>query len=623
MATVKSSQVNITDLDFDDIADNLKEYLKGQSTLKDYNFEGSNISLLIDLLAYSSHVSAFNANMVASELFLDTAQIRKNVVSRAKEIGYTPTSATASMATIDLQVNNPLIGGETPTSLTLSRGHKFKTVYDGQSYPYVCLSSQTISPLNGVFKFEDLEIYQGKMNSDIFAYNGQVQNQRFPLTEELVDTSTITVTIQSTGGGSSAWSKAEDISGVDKDTKVWYVQENDQGQFEVYFGDGVISAEPLDGDTITISYLVTNEQHTEGASQFTMTDAIGGNSDVTIINKTASSGGKAKEGIESIRFAASKFYTSQNRLVTVDDYKSKLQTLYPGADSISVWGGEDNDPPEYGKIFIAIKPSQNVNKLTSSEKTLLRDKMRRLNMLTVRPQIVDADIIDILVTTNFKFNPRATTKTVSELETLVRAAIITHDSTYLSGFDSIFRHSVLATDIDNAESSILSNTTTVKLRKTVSPTFGQSKGYEIEFGEGNKLYNPHSGHNKAGGGIIETTGFLVSGFTDTFYFDDDGEGNLRRYSLSGSTRVYADNQAGTVDYSNGKITTTGINILSTINTDDTIHFTVIPNSYDSVAYRSNLLDINTSLISVTGATDTIASGDTSAGVGYTSSSSYS
>ena len=623
MATVKSSQVNITDLDFDDIADNLKEYLKGQSTLKDYNFEGSNISLLIDLLAYSSHVSAFNANMVASELFLDTAQIRKNVVSRAKEIGYTPTSATASMATIDLQVNNPLIGGETPTSLTLSRGHKFKTVYDGQSYPYVCLSSQTISPLNGVFKFENLEIYQGKMNSDIFAYNGQVQNQRFPLTEELVDTSTITVTIQSTGGGSSAWSKAEDISGVDKDTKVWYVQENDQGQFEIYFGDGVISAEPLDGDTITISYLVTNEQHTEGASQFTMTDAIGGNSDVTIINKTASSGGKAKEGIESIRFAASKFYTSQNRLVTVDDYKSKLQTLYPGADSISVWGGEDNDPPEYGKIFIAIKPSQNVNKLTSSEKTLLRDKMRRLNMLTVRPQIVDADIIDILVTTNFKFNPRATTKTVSELETLVRAAIITHDSTYLSGFDSIFRHSVLATDIDNAESSILSNTTTVKLRKTVSPTFGQSKGYEIEFGEGNKLYNPHSGHNKAGGGIIETTGFLVSGFTDTFYFDDDGEGNLRRYSLSGSTRVYADNQAGTVDYSNGKITTTGINILSTINTDDTIHFTVIPNSYDSVAYRSNLLDINTSLISVTGATDTIASGDTSAGVGYTSSSSYS
>ena len=623
MATVKSSQVNITDLDFDDIASNLKEYLKGQSTLKDYNFEGSNISLLIDLLAYSSHVSAFNANMVASELFLDTAQIRKNVVSRAKEIGYTPTSATASMATIDLQVNNPLIGGEIPTSLTLNRGHKFKTAYDGLVFPYVLLESKTISPLDGIFKFENLKLYQGTMNSDIFAYNGQIQNQRFALSEELVDTSSITVTVQSTGGGSSAWAKSEDISGVDKDSKVWYVQENDQGLFEVYFGDGVISAEPLDGDTITISYLVTNATHTEGANIFTMSDSIGGNSDVTIITKTASSGGKDKEDIESIRFAASKFYTSQNRLVTVDDYKSKLQTLYPGADSISVWGGEDNNPPQYGKIFIAIKPSQNVNKLTSSEKTLLRDKMRRLNMLTVRPEIVDADVIEILVTCNFKFNPRATTKTVSELETLVRAAIITHDSTYLSGFDSIFRHSVLATDIDNAESSILSNITTVKLRKTISPTLGQSKGYEVEFGDGNKFYNPHLGHNKHGGGITTTTGFKVSGFTDTFFFDDDGEGNLRRYSLSGSERVYADSQAGTVDYTNGKITVNGINILETSNTDDTIHFTVIPNSYDSVAYRSNLLDINTSLISVTGATDSIASGDTSAGVGYTSSSSYS
>ena len=623
MATVKSSQVNITDLDFDDIASNLKEYLKGQSTLKDYNFEGSNISLLIDLLAYSSHVSAFNANMVASELFLDTAQIRKNVVSRAKEIGYTPTSATASMATIDLQVNNPLIGGEIPTSLTLNRGHKFKTAYDGLVFPYVLLESKTISPLDGIFKFENLKLYQGTMNSDIFAYNGQIQNQRFALSEELVDTSSITVTVQSTGGGSSAWAKSEDISGVDKDSKVWYVQENDQGLFEVYFGDGVISAEPLDGDTITISYLVTNAIHTEGANIFTMSDSIGGNSDVTLITKTASSGGKDKEDIESIRFAASKFYTSQNRLVTVDDYKSKLQTLYPGADSISVWGGEDNNPPQYGKIFIAIKPSQNVNKLTSSEKTLLRDKMRRLNMLTVRPEIVDADVIEILVTCNFKFNPRATTKTASELETLVRAAIITHDSTYLSGFDSIFRHSVLATDIDNAESSILSNITTVKLRKTVSPTLGQSKGYEIEFGDGNKFYNPHLGHNKHGGGITTTTGFKVSGFTDTYFFDDDGEGNLRRYSLSGSERVYADSQAGTVDYTNGKITVNGINILETSNTDDTIHFTVIPNSYDSVAYRSNLLDINTSLISVTGATDSIASGDTSAGVGYTSSSSYS
>ena len=623
MATVKSSQVNITDLDFDAIGKNLKEYLKGQQTLKDYNFEGSNISLLIDLLAYSSHVSAFNANMVASELFLDTAQIRKNVVSRAKEIGYTPTSATASMAKIDLQVNNPLIGGNTPTSLTLNRGHKFKTNYDGVSYPYVLLETKTINPLNGIFKFEDLELYQGTMNSDIFGYNGQIQNQRFPLTESLVDTTSVTVTIQSTGGSSSAWTQAKDISAVDKDSKVWYVQENDLGLFEIYFGDGIISAEPLDGDTITISYLVTNKVHTEDAKLFTMTDSIGGNSDVTITTKHASSGGKDKEDIESIRFAASKFYTSQNRLVTVEDYKSKLQTLYPGADSIAVWGGEDNNPPQYGKIFISIKPSQNVNKLTSSEIVVLKDKLKTLNMLTVRPELVDAEVIDIIVNTNFKFNPRATTKTKSELATLVRAAIITHDTDNLSGFDSVFRHSQLTKDIDNAESSILSNITTVKLRKSITPTLNQSLGYTVEVGSGNALYNPHEGHNAMAGGVVSTTGFKVSGYTDTYYFDDDGKGNLRRYSFTGSTRVYADSQAGTVDYANGKITINGINMTETSNTDGSIHFTLIPSSYDVVGFRANLLDINTSLINVDGAADSIASGDTSAGVGYTSSTSYS
>jgi len=623
MATVKSSQVNITDLDFDSIGNNLKEYLKGQSTLKDYNFEGSNLSLIIDLLAYSSHVSAFNANMVASELFLDTAQIRKNVVSRAKEIGYTPTSATASMAKIDLQVNNPLIGGETPTSLTLNRGHKFKTNYDGAIYNYILLETKTINPTNNVFKFEDLELYQGVMNSDIFAYNGQIQNQRFSLTEGLVDTSTITVTVSSTGGSTSAWTQSTDISAVDKDSKVWYVQENDQGLFEVYFGDGVISAEPLDGDTITISYLVTNSVHTEGAKTFSMTDSIGGNTNVTLTTKHASSGGKDKEDVESIRFAASKFYTSQNRLVTVDDYKSKLQTLYPGADSIAVWGGEDNEPPQYGKIFISIKPSQNVNKLTSSEIIIIKDKLKALNMLTVRPELVDAEIIDIIIDSNFKYNPRATTKTVSELETLVRAAIITHDTNNLSGFDSVFRHSQLLKDIDSAESSILSNISTVKLRKTITPTLSQSLGYVVEVGTGNALYNPHSGHNAHNGGIVSTTGFKVSGYTDTYYFDDDGEGNLRRYSFTGASRVYADSQAGTVDYANGKITINGINITETSNTDGSIHFTLIPNSYDVVGYRANLLDINTSLIKVTGASDSIASGDTSAGVGYTSSSSYS
>ena len=410
---IKSNQVNITDLDFDSISANLKEYLKGQTTLKDYDFEGSNISLLIDLLAYSSHVSAFNANMVASEMFLDTAQIRKNVVSRAKEIGYTPTSATASKATLDVQVNSPTIGGATPTALTINRGHKFTTNFDGVNYPFVVLDTKTIAPANGVFLFDDLEIHQGSMNTDIYRYNSQIQNQRFPMTESGVDTTSISITITS-GTTTTSWVQSKDISSVTSKSKVWYVQENDEGFFEVYFGDGNVSAEPLDGDTITISYLVTNEVHANGSKNFSMSDNINGNSDVTITTGIVASGGKEKESVESIKFAASKFYTSQNRLVTVEDYKSKLQTLYPGADSIAVWGGEDNEPPEYGKVFISIKPSQTVNTLTSTEKTNLKSSLKTLNMLTVRPNIVDAEEIEIINNTNFKYNPRATTKTSSE-----------------------------------------------------------------------------------------------------------------------------------------------------------------------------------------------------------------
>ena len=619
---IKSNQVNITDLDFDSISANLKEYLKGQTTLKDYDFEGSNISLLIDLLAYSSHVSAFNANMVASEMFLDTAQIRKNVVSRAKEIGYTPTSATASKATLDVQVNSPTIGGATPTALTINRGHKFTTNFDGVNYPFVVLDTKTIAPANGVFLFDDLEIHQGSMNTDIYRYNSQIQNQRFPMTESGVDTTSISITITS-GTTTTSWVQSKDISSVTSKSKVWYVQENDEGFFEVYFGDGNVSAEPLDGDTITISYLVTNEVHANGSKNFSMSDNINGNSDVTITTGIVASGGKEKESVESIKFAASKFYTSQNRLVTVEDYKSKLQTLYPGADSIAVWGGEDNEPPEYGKVFISIKPSQTVNTLTSTEKTNLKSSLKTLNMLTVRPNIVDAEVIEIIINTNFKFNPRATTKTSSELETLVKAAIVAHDTKYLSGFDSVFRSSVLNHDIDSAESSILSNVTTTKLRKTLSPTLSESKGYTVEFGAGNNFHNPHTGYIKDGGGIIETTGFVVSGDAFTSYFDDDGSGNLRRYYFTGSTRVYASEEAGTVDYLNGKITINGVNVISTANTDNTIYFTIIPSSYDAVAFRSNLLDVNTSLISATGVSDSIASGDTSAGVGYTSSSSHS
>ena len=621
MATINSSNINITDLDFDDVSKSLKEYLKGQDTLKDYDFEGSNLSVLVDLLAYSAHTSAFNANMVASEMFLDTAQIRKNVVSRAKELGYTPSSRTAAKASFDLTVSNPTVAGQTPSSLTINRGHEFTTVFDGTSYTFISLDNKTITPSTGTFKFEALDIYQGKLSTDLYRYDNQVSNQRFPMLNPNIDTSTISVNITS-NSTVSTWSKAGDLTGITSTSNVWYLQENDEGLFELYFGDGIIGAEPKDSDLITISYLVTDTNHANGASIFSMSTSINGNSAVTFTNTVSSSGGKDIETPDQIKFSASKFYTSQNRLVTVQDYKAKLQELYPGADSIAVWGGEDNDPPKYGKVFVALKPSQFSNNLTTAEKSTLTTSLSDLSVLTVRPEVVDAEILQILLSTNFKYDPTKTSQTKSALETLVRASILSFDDTELSGFDTLFRHSQLTTKIDGTETSILSNITNVKLRKNYTVVVdGTASDIKLNFG--NAAYNPHSGHNMSGGGILSTTGFFLSGDSNNYFLDEDGNGNVRRYYLNGSTRVYSDNTAGTIIYSTGVISINSLTYSSTSNTDSSIDFTMIPSSNDVISTKNQLLDITASEISVSGTADTVASGETSAGVGYTTSSSYS
>jgi hypothetical protein len=621
MATIKSSNINITDLDFEDVSASLKEYLKGQDTLKDYNFEGSNISILTDLLAYAAHTAAFNANMVASEMFLDTAQIRKNVVSRAKELGYTPSSRTAAKATFDLTVISPQVSGSTPSNLTINRGHEFTTIYDGTSYTFIALDNKTITPREGAFKFLDLDIYQGRLTTDVYRYDSQVANQRFPMLNGNVDTSTITINVTS-NNVVTAWTKAGDLTGIRSTSTVFYIQENDEGLFEIYFGDGVIGASPKDGDEISISYLVTAAEHANGASIFSMATSINGNSAVTLANITSASGGKDIETTDQIKFSASKFYTSQNRLVTVSDYKAKLQDLYPGADSIAVWGGEDASPAQYGKVFVSIKPSQYSNNLTTTEKSTLKTSLSDLSVLTVRPEVIDSEILQILVSTNFKYDPTKTSQTKSALETLVKAAIMSYDKNSLAGFDTLFRHSQLTTKIDSAEQSLLSNITTVKLRKNYAATVDGTKS-TIKLDFGNKLYNPHTDHNKVGGGVVTSTGFFVSGDTKNYFFDDDGSGNIRKYYADGATRVYVDNTAGTVDYGTGVININTLTYSSTSITDGSIDFTIIPNSNDVISVRNQLLDITASEISVTGVADTVASGETSAGVGYTTSSSYS
>ena len=621
---VKSSQINVTDLDFDNIADNLKNYLKGQDTFKDYNFEGATLSILIDLLAYASHIGAVNTNIAASELLLDSAQIRKNVVSRAKDLGFVPSSEKASTAKANIVLRNVRSAdGTVPStsSMIMSRGTQFRTTYEGVKYEFVSASTYTPTVDGTTFSYNNVELVQGTFAQDQFVFDSQIKNAKYVVSNQRVDKQRMTVTINSSGV-SSTYALSTDVSNIDTTSKVYYTQENEEGVIEIYFGDGTLGVSLLDGDIITVDYVIVDDVHADGANRFTQVGAINGFTDSSISVTEKASGGAEKESIESIKFKATKFYTSQNRLVTLNDYKAKVQEYYPNADAVAVWGGEDNVPPAYGKVFVALKPN-NADYLSETEKTQVKNNLNKLNMLTVRPEIVDADIIKILISTTFKYNPALTTLTAGELSTLVKNTINQFDTDNLNGFDAIFRHSNLTKTIDEADSAILSNTTNIRLRKKLNGTVSTNpKGYTLSMG--NALFNPHSGHNADAGGIITTTGFKVGGDSvNTHYFDDDGKGNLRRYYLSGSTRIYKDSAAGTINYSTGLISINAFILTSTVNADTSIDFTVIPSGNDVVAERGNLIDISMDDVKVTGEVDTIASGESSAGVGYTSTSTSS
>ena len=621
---IKSSQITATDLDFDKISDNIKTYLKGQEKFKDYDFEGSNLNVIIDMLAYAGHISGVNTNIAASEMFLDSAQIRKNVVSRAKDLGFVPASEQASSAQLNMKLSNVRnANGTIPTEndMTLPRGHNFSTVYDGVTYNFVNTTSVVPTRDNVSFSYPTVDIVQGQYITDSFVFDSQIKNAKFVLANSRVDRSRLEVSVNS-NGIVSKYTLSTEVSTITSSSRVFYAQENEEGFIEIYFGDDVLGQGLVDGDLISATYITVDDIHADGAKLFTMSDAINGFSNAEITTLSNASGGAEKEDIESIKFKATKFYTSQNRLVTLNDYKAKVSEYYPNADAVAVWGGEDNDPPEYGKVFISLKP-QNSDYLSEVEKAEVTTKLNQLNMLTVRPVIKDAEIVKILLTTVFKYNANDTTLSKGEIETIVRNAIVNFDNTNLNNFDSIFRHSNLVKDIDAANTAILSNITNVRLRKRKQVNLSKSEGFIIEFGNG--FFHPHDGHNKASGGILTTTGFKVDGDSvNTYFFDDDGSGIVRRYSIQGGVRVFADLAAGTIDYTNGKISVNAINFTSTVNSDTSIDFTVLPSSDDVVAIRGSLIDISVDDIKVSGEVDTISSGESSAGVGYnsTSTSSY-
>ncbi len=619
MAT-NEKRLRVTELDFDNIKDNLKVFLKAQSQFKDYDFEGAGMNILLDVLAYNTHYLGFNANMLANEMFLDSASLRSSIVSHAKTLGYETTSARAPVATINVSLNT------TANTKTMSAGTAFTTSVDGTDYQFVTTADVTASNTGSAVPFDGVKIYEGSYITTKYTADSTDVEQKFLLRDANSDTSTLTVKVQTSASDTTTttYTKATDITQLSADSTVYYLQETDSGLFEVYFGDGTVSKSLSDGNIVILQYVVTNKSEANGASSFTSPSSIDGITAVTTTTVASAAGGADPETISSIKLNAPLDYAAQGRAVTVDDYKTYTKKLFANTQAVSVWGGEDgsydtstgvSSNPEYGKVFISIKSTTGEN-LTTEQKSNLVTAFAPFKVASVTPVIVDPETTFLILNTNFQYDSTSTTSTKDELASLVNTTISNYSATDLQDFNNVFRHSKLLKLIDETDTSILNNTTTVTMGKFFTPVVGESS-YNINFN--NAFFNPHSGHNADAGGILASTGFYLDNDTTTeYFFDDDGSGNLRIYSVStAGVRTYLNSTAGTVDYVNGTISIGTLNITAVSNVDGAsstkIRVTVIPKSNDVVPVRNQLLEIDLVNSTISGSVDAQAT----TGKGYT------
>jgi hypothetical protein len=558
--------------------------------------------------------------MLANEMYLDSADIRKNIVSLAKMLGYTPTSPKAPTASIDILVNNA-----SGTSITMAKGTTFTTSVDGTSYQFVTNAAHTITPSSGVYRFSSIPIYEGTLVTFKYTVDSSDPDQRFIIPSVNADTSTLRVQIQNSVSDTTTatWTKASGITSLDNTSKVYFLQEGEDGKFEAYFGDGTIGQSLSDGNIVILEYVVSNKTEANGASTFTLSGSVGGFTDVTITTVSSAQGGAEAQTKESIRYNAPLQYARQDRAVTTSDYETLVQELYPNAQSVSAWGGEDDETPVYGVVKIAIKAASG-STLTDTTKESIVTQLQRYNVASVRPVIVDPETTSIILTSNVKFDEKATTKTADTLKSEITTAISNYNTNTLQKFDGVFRHSKVTGLIDDVDTSILSNVTSLLIRKTFTPTLSSSTRYDIYFRNG--IYNPHAGHKSGSGGVISTSGFKVPNDNNVYFLDDDGNGNIRRYYFVGSVRTYVNNTQGTVNYATGQITVNSLTVASVENirgaSSTAIEVTVEPASYDIVPVRDQILDIDTANSTITVEADTFVGGSADAGVGYTTTSNY-
>ncbi len=611
-------RLNVTELDFDTIKGNLKTFLRNQDQFTDYDFEGSGLSNILDLLAYNTHYNAVYANVLANEMFIDSADLRNSIVSHAKHVGYTPQSATSPIAYLDLTVV-----GATGNTLTAARGTTFQTTVDSVTYNYLVKDDTTITPSAGVYSFSSLPVYEGTLVTNKYTVDTANADQRFLIANELADTTTLKVTVQNSSADSTTatYTLATDLADVTGTSTVYYLEGAEDSQHEVFFGDGVLGKSLSTGNIVTLSYIVTNADDSNGATTFSLSGNVGGFSNVTVTTATNSAGGATAESANSIRFNAPKSWTTQNRTVTARDYESKVKQIFTNAKSVQVWGGEDHDTPVYGRVYISINPKVGTS-LTEAKKTDIILQLKDFNVMSITPVIVDPTTTYLQLAVNIKFDAKSTTKSKDTIKSLVTSAITTYNSDELQEFDQMFRHSKFISTMNKVDTSILSNITTVKLHKSFTATTTAATTYTINLN--NALYNPHSGHNATAGGILSSSAFTINGdVTNDYYLNDDGDGNVRIYYLSAGTKIYTNNTLGTVNYTTGQIVLNALYITSVGDVDGAtstdVRLTIIPNSVDTIPVRNQLLAIDETNSTVTVSADTF---ETTSGIGYTTATSY-
>ena len=612
---------DFTNLDFDQIRASIKDYLRANSTFTDFDFEGSNFSILIDVLAYNSYLTAYNTNMVANEAFLDSATIRENVVSLARNIGFVPLSRRAAKANISFIVTG--INSQVKTA-TLKAGVVCTGNLDNTSYIFSIPEDVTVGVANQEAIFSDIDIYEGTYLTKTFTVDTSQPNQKYIIPNPYVDTSTIRVNVND-GGTIEQYNVVDNIVGINSTSQIFLVQEVSDEKYELFFGDGIFGKKLSNTNQVVASYIVTNGPTGNGASNFTFSGTIKDNTDASIsatigvvVTNTASQNGDNIQSTESVRYYAPRLYAAQNRAVTAGDYEALLPSIYPNIESVTAYGGEELTPPQYGKVFIAAKP-KNSDYLSQATKESILNSFKKYSVAGIKPEFVDINVLYVELDTTFYYNA-SFIGSVSSLQTQVSNSLTSYaNSTDLNKFGGRFKYSKALRIIDATNTAITSNITKVKIRRNIGTILNEATNYYVCFE--NRFHVDLEGYN------IRSSGFYVNGVSDIVYISDVpnsdmSTGKLFLFSIKGDVVTVQSNNIGTVDYVNGILNIDNINVSSTLKPNNIIEVEATPYSNDIVAKKSIYLKLDIGNSMIAPEKDIVSSGENSSGSMFSPESSY-